>query len=484
MLLLLGAGSAPAAPAAFAAYGTITITDGTTTATLTDGSNYALVDGGWAPGVTRLRAATLGGRGPYEDVLEELTVNVMGTSGAVCLANLGTLSNLLDQAERWGRGEPVNAVTVTYQPQGSTLAAALSAVIVARGREGGLVNPPAFNDLLMCYEIPNVLVSFVRRGLWLGAAETTSTSAAADNPTVHTVSFASAQTISGPAAVTVAVQDTAHPPFGLAQIYLLVAKSADRIVIIEAESMTAGVTVPARWSTQADAAAVARGGSVHRLVATAAGQDDYLFKAAPGLHSSVRRVGLFAALRNTHSATSFTVHGRLYAGGNVVDGPTVYVDTSSNVPQMVFLGVVTAPAAIAEVSLWVNALSTPDAGSLDIDYIVLIGLDDETSAVLRIDAGGSPYAYIAADLSVGSLAVSAQPLTATTPLLSNTVTGNTVYQPYQGDAWLNTAGTTVAATLLGCSDGYWRLYHALGPDTVLAQTKLTASRWPAYLTPQ
>ena len=182
-----------------AAYTTITITDDTTTLTLTDGRNYALVDQGWAPGVAQLRISTLGGRGPYEDVVEQLTLNVLGETGVEALYNLGELSRMLDQAERWNRGELVAAVKLTYQPQGSVLTTALQCVILGRAGGSAVSNSATFNDLLMCYEISNVQLAFVRRGLWLEAEETLAATSAAANPGIRTGTFASVATIASPA---------------------------------------------------------------------------------------------------------------------------------------------------------------------------------------------------------------------------------------------------------------------------------------------
>ena len=107
-------------PSVACGYSTLKITDGTTTADLTDQTNYQLVDGGWAPSVAPLRKSTLGGSGPYEDVIEEIVVNVHGTTAATCLANLAKLSQLLDQAERWSRGENISPVKLQCQPWGSS----------------------------------------------------------------------------------------------------------------------------------------------------------------------------------------------------------------------------------------------------------------------------------------------------------------------------------------------------------------------------
>src|SRR3990170_3534484 len=94
----------------------LVITDGTTTVTIADGAggatNYKFAYGTWAPAVAPLRRSQLGGRGPYGDVIEEMQLHITGSTVPNALANLATLAQLLDQAERWSRGENVSAVLI------------------------------------------------------------------------------------------------------------------------------------------------------------------------------------------------------------------------------------------------------------------------------------------------------------------------------------------------------------------------------------
>lgn len=140
----------------------------TKTANLVDGANYTLIDGGWAPRVPPRLINLLGGRGAYEEPEERLEVNVFGPTGALALANLAKLSQLLDQAEAWNAGDNVAPVYCRLQPQGSLMADPLRAVITGRGEASNLLEMPvSFNDKLMIYEIGPVSVNFERRPLWL-----------------------------------------------------------------------------------------------------------------------------------------------------------------------------------------------------------------------------------------------------------------------------------------------------------------------------
>src|SRR5512139_3583418 len=120
----------------------LAVSDGTTTCTIADGAggatSYRLKYGGWAPEVAPLRKSTLGGRGPYAEVIETLTLNIHGSSAADAYAKLQTLNTLLDQAERHARGEQVTAVVLKYSPDSATVsssASPLQARIVGRAAE-------------------------------------------------------------------------------------------------------------------------------------------------------------------------------------------------------------------------------------------------------------------------------------------------------------------------------------------------------------
>jgi hypothetical protein len=450
-----------------AAYTTLTISDGTTTANLVDGTNYALVAGGWGPSVAPLRVSTLGGSGPYADVVEQITVDVRGSTGATCLANLAKLSQLLDQAERWARGEPVAAVLLACQPQGSTLAAALSCVILGRAGESALSTPATFNDLLMCYEIPDVQISFQRRGQWLAAEETKTVvaSAATEIPTVCAVTFDSAAAIASPAYVLAGglnVNKNAS--------FLLIADAANKIAILEAESF--GTSAP--WSSVADSANNARGGSLLRYTPAGTTTVRNTLNLAV-LPANVRRLNVYMALRNN----SATVTWRLRAVGNVdgtteVSTPEIIVDSSTTVPRIVFLGTLAFVGTLVWIGFDVTASSISGSPTLDFDYMVLHVMESKSGTIAFTPVISS---------SGGGVIADARALTQPSPIASG-YDALPVALPYAGDAWVQTIGAVLAVALLmtgGHASNYWRCTTALG---VVSQMSLSAKRRLAYLTPQ
>lgn len=448
-----------------AAYTTLTISDGTTTANLVDGTNYALVAGGWAPSVAPLRVSTLGGGSPYEDVLEEITIDVLGSTGAVCLANLAKLSLLLDQAERWSRGESVAAVLLACQPQGSTLTAALKCAILGRAGESGVNTPATFNDLLMCYEIPNVKLAFRRRGLWLVATgETPAASAALANPSVMSVSFGSTATIASPTEATITLGTSATPALNQ---YLLVADRADRIQIVEAESLVFGAS--AEWTATTDVGYYPRGGSIAHYIPT-----DLLYKGlnvgSVTLPTTARRVAMFAAVRNNSSSDTFNLRAKIYGIVNVYSPPLLTINIGR--AQIVFMGMVALAEPPLYVSVEVAASTITGPPTLDIDYIVLLDITDDCATIISLPNTPPDYA----------LQVSPRDLTAPSPIIYHQQILGYAPASYMGNAHIVTRGTALAVVWLAQNPAVTAWTYVEGG--AIKTTTLLGTRYQAYLTPQ
>ena len=137
------------------------------TINLLDGVNYALVQ--WAPSVSARDRSLLGNYSPYLNVSEVLTVNVFGESVTEALQALDDINIVLEQAEAWSLGDAVEPVLMRVQMLGSSLDEPLEAVVLGRpGDESPMMLQPSFNQDLLIYEISNVEIRLVRRGLWLG----------------------------------------------------------------------------------------------------------------------------------------------------------------------------------------------------------------------------------------------------------------------------------------------------------------------------
>ena len=155
------------------------ISDGTTTVSIADGAggatSYPLAGRqAWTPNIGTLRRDELASRAPYGLAEEQLALNITGATASAAMANLGTLARLLDQAERWRRGQNVAAVLLQYVPQGSTIhttSVPLQCPIWGRaeGDETNVGLSPEFNDVGLHFWIQDVQTRLRRGGQWLGA---------------------------------------------------------------------------------------------------------------------------------------------------------------------------------------------------------------------------------------------------------------------------------------------------------------------------
>jgi len=468
----------------------LVMTDGTLTATFADGlgglTSYAPVRGTWAVAITTRRRAALG-RGPWNEVIEEWELNIRGADAATALSNLETLVRLLDNADRfWRLGENVSPVLLKYTPQGSTLfttANPSQALVIGRapGDETNLTLPAIFNDVGMYYEIRGVRLRFLRTGQWLNPTAETASSSVAAIPTVQSATLASTLTISSPTKLTYDFTVAGVPTYidSSSPSFVLTANSTSRLQIYEGEA----ASFAAPWATQADAAARARGGSVIRYSPGALSAT--LFWAFASFDANARRVAVWAAVRNNSTTTVFTLRPALWSSAGIPQsiGPLTTIDASIQTPRIVFLGIMSAQQAVY--GLEFDATASAASGTLDIDYLVVHAVDDETSTTVAL------YSQVATVYAVPVLTPGYTPavldpraLSAPTPL-ATAGTSPIVVSPYNGDAYIMTKGATVAAVWLGVanpavSGSFWR------PSTVgsVGSAAITVARSNGYLSPR
>jgi hypothetical protein len=467
-----------------AAFSTIQITDGTTTADLVDNTNYALQPGGWSPAVTYLRESTFGGQGPYEDVQEQLTFDAIGADAATALGSVNTISALLNYARRWKRGERVSAIRLKCQPQGSVLSAPLEAVITGSPGGPGIIHPATWNDELMIAEISDVQTSFTRRGAWIGVVDTVSGSAAA-NPNKTTLTLPShitesplrlevALTASGGTISTTSVNQ-----------WLIYTHSPGFLGLIDTATLyggdVSGIGGSGTTTTINDGANTAYNNTILRMTV-----DSGSFWTVKYLHPNVSlalpgaAIEVFAVVRN--GATDFSVRCCLYDSvyqRQFPWGPYRTVANKGSNPYIVSLGVVTSTAEAIYDQVWIQA--TQQAGSskaLDINYLVTMPVEDVISGCVAILPGNANYAFSAG--GTPSLVVDHQVLTKPEPFVGIS-TSRSAALDYTGNAFLTTVGTTLQVIRVATNSTAWR--HVSSTGAVVSDT-ITAKRSRAYLSPQ
>lgn len=450
------------------------ITDGTTTVDFLNDAAYRVE--AWSPAVATRRASALGGRGPYNDVVEEMELNIRGAS---VLAKLATLEALMDQAERWSRGENAAAVVLHYQPTAAS--PELKATILGPESPGATMVelPPNFALSPTVQMIDPVILRFRRLGLWLGA-EVSGTSSSAEHPTSLTVALSPAVDIESP--VVVKLNGITGPEDRVWNSYILLSSGATtteagkRLLVLDAESM-AGV---AGWGTAADSTNKARGGWVLRLLPTVV--NTYYISGSVSLATltdrSARRWGVYVNYRCNSASASFRLRARLnYTYGNVL-----HIPAGVTTPQWAFLGAISTPAAPVFFSLSGRASILLE--SLDIDTVVLQAMDDEATsravAIMPKEENETTFG------SAYSLRVDHRLLSKPAPGIwyQAGAIDSDVFESFLSDGVLVMRGGAVAAAWLGTGqqlDDYWRVTHANG--TVI-NSDFTVSRLEGHLTPE
>jgi hypothetical protein len=148
-------------------YDVLRITSGDTVVDIADGTDFVLTRDGWSPRVATRRESVVGNQSPFNDVAEEMTVNIYGDTVADVLENVTTLVRLLDRSTQWARGENVPTVILEYLPKGSLATGSYKAEIRgATGTNNMLEVKPVYNIDLRLFTVQDVRLRFVRSGDW------------------------------------------------------------------------------------------------------------------------------------------------------------------------------------------------------------------------------------------------------------------------------------------------------------------------------
>ena len=460
-------------------YSYLEITDDTTHVSIWDGAggitSYLLSDG-WAPRIAGLRQSELGGAGEHEDVTEELDITITGATAGAALSNLNKLERLLDQAERFWRGQRTSPVKIKYAPKGATvssLASPLQALILGRpagDRAAMVALSPRFNKAGMYYVIERVRVRFVRQGEWKHT-NTTASSAATNNGDLATINLTTALGVKSPTQL-----QWTNSYLGIGPGLLFVSDQSDSLQVVNAESMYGGVEPG--FSSVNDAAANARNTNVLRFTPSSTAEFVVINGAGFSMHADEVVVGIWANVRNNSGTTVFKLRFWNGLAPTVIDPatytPWVTIDTSSLNPRWIFCGFMRVLYPAATLGLITKASAA--AGTLDIDSLVLYGVTRQAVQVIELDEG-SP------NLISGPTSVDHRRLTHPAPAVTHTST-YTRYQAYNGDPFLATKSASIYALLLevgqAAAPNFWRR----SAGGAVLQNTFTATRTAAYLTPQ
>jgi hypothetical protein len=471
----------------------VALTDGVSLCELTDGVSYALIS--YAPSVAPLRDSKLGGDGQYSDVTESITVHALGCTAAEAYANAAALNSLLDGARRFWLGQAVSPVLLKVQAQNSALAP-LAALVKGRAPSTppALALPAVYHEYYGKYVIESISLQFVRRGLWLGASESASASAA-NNPSVRSVTMPTSPTVPGPLEIdftgftTSAGTGNIDIPSG----FVFVGPN-NAFNLQEGEAAnTAGLAAGATFVSTADAAARASAGNVGHLnhSLAAVGAESTLSWTLPAAFLNATRVGIFCTYRN-NGAASWTIRASALLAtsslGARVFTPLTTIAAAASNPQAIYVGSISGKNGFDTVELRVALTGGAGVGTIDVDTILIVDLSSDAAFALALGANqfalGASFASKNAQVTIDYTPNTRRDADVKTTVLT---TAAILATGYSGDAAIVGAGGTLQAVwyathLYNGATPYWTTQNNAG--AAILQIGATITRRLAYLVPQ
>ena len=253
--------------------------------------------------------------------------------------------------------------------------------------------------------------------------------------------------------------------------FLIVANGTEQITLVDSDDF--GWLISAPFANVADSAAFARGGNVTRL--TPAGTSAYRLsvKDYDLNFYNIRRVGIFANVRNNSTTTQFTMQAASFApGGTSYARPIVVPGAATPSPEWVYLGAVTFNR---DGAFFIDITASAASGTLDIDTVVLVALDKKLS-IIAIDQ--SENVGIS---EPGDLIANHHTLTEQSPKVEIIQNGIVTAWSARGDIAIYTDAPEIEAVLLATGGdtgvNFWRQVAS----SAVIENDWTASRLPGRL---
>jgi len=248
-------------------------------------------------------------------------------------------------------------------------------------------------------------------------------------------------------------------------------------IIVEAEACTVAVAGAGTFAivSVTPPTTPPRGGSYRKLVPTTTGLYKLLFQVTA---VTSKRVAIYALLRNP-SAVTYTVS----AFFNFFDGTfqeTIIGDntSSSAVQNYHLVDVVTLNQPLELIELHFTPSATSATG-LDVDYVVIIPLENDDDRVIALRTFEFPPLQV--DIT---LTVDPSELTAATPAVSAVGAFAQTIPPTGGDLYIISHGMTLTALPLIHKDNDWVYIEDSTSSLTPINVNITATRKLAFLTPQ
>lgn len=449
--------------------GTITLADGSGTP---DATGYRLALDGWAPAIAPLRQSTLGDATEYGNVVETLQLHITGATQAAALSNFNALRVMLDQADRWYRGnESVSPVILEYSPEGGVIsgtATPLKAAILGAVEENQVMTlPPTFESLLGVGQpwVLNAQVQLLRSGLWLQASGT-ATSGSVTNGDIGTITFSGTASFSGTATYQSPTQvswTNQVAGYTIPLSYFVLANTTTAIHIVEAESLTG-----TSWTSTNGTATHARGGTVKAF------SDTVLQTLAGSINPSLtaRNFAVFANCYQSGGSAAYIQVG-LWSDSSANGVATTPLAPYPSARQWIPLGRVSTSFPVTYMAVG-GYHSAGGATTYQIDSIVLVDLDNaKVIGLKREKTIGSP--------TTETVTVYPESLTRPAPRILN---AGTIGYAWNSDINLtSTAGTVTTLLMTNFGETGTQNWRAVSSGSVVLANVYTLVRTNGYLTP-
>lgn len=468
---------------------TLTISDGTTTIDFL-GSNYEILhEGGWSPKRAQLRKSLMGGQSPYHNVVERMAIKINGTSESDVLDKLQDLSDLFDQVDRWAAGGVVTAVYIEYEPSNTGLGGAIPQAVIV-GPEPGTDYIQLPSDFTYIYKegryqlgtnIDPIIITFMRRPLWLYATEAKSSAASSGNPAVMTVSSTFTDTAKVFMPYDLLLVSSFDTTVDTCNGYVITTNDTNLIQYFEAEDMS---IINATYQTD-QVVATASNGNISEIDGDLPTAQTGALEGSLSSPGDALLWGVFCSVKNLSSSYPWRIRGGFYSSTlSAFVSPTPWKTLNESDyanPTPIFLGYVSTPSEQSIGSIFVFRLEVEhdDVGvdgtdDLQIDYACIVGIDESTN-IIKVDnifvanAGDNFVLEHRLDSHIKPWAWAAQ----------NT-SGPEIYSTVDGNKIFSSLGNSISCIVLA-NDGAGQWVHEdnLGE----ANITLTATRHRGYLTP-
>lgn len=410
-------------------YTAISLTDGTNTTNLNDTTNYVLQGGGWSPRVARRLSSTIGNRCPYEDVTEEITISVIGSSPANAILKLTYITDLIESAKRYVNNENVAAVKLTVEPQ-SVSSGAWNALVL----DGEVILPTNWADLAPTNNIENVTIRIVRRGIWTRTEYTSTTSSSTANQRLSaavTLTDPGKQGYLSEILVTPNADEVNAGTYEYHPGYIVVTNGTDRVqLIVGALGTNDSANKPA-----ASASNITQFSS--NIVI------DISTITSPVLQSSAKRVAILGTFK-TSDQTIPVICAISSASGGVVESQTFTIP-SYTAEDVQFCGVFNWSTNIRYVTFYVAS----GAPSISFDCGFLVDVSDPYTSIVKVQNSAKQSQR---EFKIVNGATDLTPYAQ-----SKTSAGTYDGIPMQGDGWIPFTGTNCYLMRIARGKGnYWQ----------------------------